>query len=202
MDTSPSCRVDTPQLPSRASTSRDRVTWRWKVETPLPGFNSPVVWNNRLFLSGATEEAREVYCYDTELGDLLWKQALPRFPGTPVPPPEPARLPREPITWDRIWQTLLSERTLNVLLFLGAFLMLASAITYVVYNWENLPPAAQLAAIVGQVGGVELQVVGPRDLGQRRQAAAELEDDAVVAGVMGRADVDEARGRRRGLDGE
>jgi hypothetical protein len=64
------------------------------------------------------------------------------------PPARPPRPPREPVTWDRIWQTLLSERTLNILLFLGAFLMVASAITYVVYNWENLPPAAQLAAIV------------------------------------------------------
>ncbi|MEJ2734285.1 MAG: DUF2157 domain-containing protein, partial [Anaerolineae bacterium] len=63
-------------------------------------------------------------------------------------PTRPPRPPREPITWDRIWQTLLSERTLNILLFLGAFLMVASAITYVVYNWETLPPAAQLAAIV------------------------------------------------------
>ncbi len=60
----------------------------------------------------------------------------------------PARPPREPITWDRIWQTLLSERTLNVLLFLGAFLLIASATTYVVYNWETLPPAVQLAFIV------------------------------------------------------
>ena len=69
-------------------------------------------------------------------------------PAAPPPPPKPPRPPREPITWDRIWQTLLTERTLNVLLFLGAFLMVASAITYVVYNWENLPPVAQLAAIV------------------------------------------------------
>ncbi len=69
----------------------------------------------------------------------------------PAPPPRPSKPPkppREPITWDRIWQTLLSERTLNVLLFLGAFLMVASALTYVVYNWETLPPAAQLGFIV------------------------------------------------------
>jgi hypothetical protein len=69
-------------------------------------------------------------------------------PAVPAPPPKPPRPPREPLTWDRIWRSLLSERTLNVLLFLGAFLIVASAITYVVYNWENLPPAVQLAAIV------------------------------------------------------
>lgn len=66
----------------------------------------------------------------------------------PVRPSKPPKPPRQPITWDRIWQTLLSERTLNVLLFLGAFLMVASATTYIVYNWEALPPAVQLGAIV------------------------------------------------------
>ena len=66
----------------------------------------------------------------------------------PARPPKPRKPPREPVTWDRVWQTLLSERTLNVLLFLGAFLMVASATTYIVYNWETLPPAVQLGFIV------------------------------------------------------
>ena len=60
---------------------------RWKVDVPLPGFNSPVVWDNRLFINGATEQMREVYCYDTETGALLWRQPLPAFPGTPETPP-------------------------------------------------------------------------------------------------------------------
>lgn len=60
---------------------------RWKVETQRADFNSPVVWGDRLFISGATEETREVYCYDAETGELLWKQALPSFPGTPAEPP-------------------------------------------------------------------------------------------------------------------
>ena len=66
----------------------------------------------------------------------------------PVRPTRPTKPPREPITWDRVWQTLLSRRTLNVLLFLGVFLLVASATTYLVYNWETLPPAAQLAVII------------------------------------------------------
>ncbi len=76
---------------------------------------------------------------------------VPMAVPEPVPAPapaRPARPPREPITWDRIGQTLLSQRTLNVLLFLGAFLLMASAATYLVYNWEALPPAAQLAFIL------------------------------------------------------
>ncbi|MCP4645297.1 MAG: PQQ-binding-like beta-propeller repeat protein [bacterium] len=61
---------------------------RWKVEDPLLGYNSPVVWGTHLFLSGATEEAREVACFDTETGGLLWRNALPAFPGTPATPPD------------------------------------------------------------------------------------------------------------------
>ena len=61
---------------------------RWKVEVPLSGFNSPVVWDDRLFVSGATEQVREVFCYDTDTGALLWRQPLPPFPGTPEVPPD------------------------------------------------------------------------------------------------------------------
>ncbi len=49
----------------------------WKAEVPLPGQNSPVVWENRVFLTGATETKRQVYCYDAETGDLLWSGDVP-----------------------------------------------------------------------------------------------------------------------------
>ncbi len=48
----------------------------WKTKVPLPGENSPVVWGDRLFLAGANEHLREVYCYDTTTGKLLWKQSV------------------------------------------------------------------------------------------------------------------------------
>lgn len=60
---------------------------RWKVKVPLPGGNSPVVWGNKVFLSGANEESREVYCFDTETGQMLWKQTLRPFDGTPAEAP-------------------------------------------------------------------------------------------------------------------
>ncbi len=44
----------------------------WKVEVPLPGMSSPVVWGNKVFLTGASEEKREVYCYDLASGTRLW----------------------------------------------------------------------------------------------------------------------------------
>lgn len=44
----------------------------WKSAISLPGHNSPVVWGDRVFLSGATETAQQIYCYDLASGQLLW----------------------------------------------------------------------------------------------------------------------------------
>ncbi len=60
----------------------------WTAEPPLGGTNSPVVWEKRLYLSGATDTAREVFCFDTETGALLWRYALQPMPGTPEKPPK------------------------------------------------------------------------------------------------------------------
>jgi outer membrane protein assembly factor BamB len=46
----------------------------------LPGNSSPVVWGDRIFLTGADEQTREVFCFDARSGELLWRQAVP---GTP-----------------------------------------------------------------------------------------------------------------------
>ncbi|QDV41798.1 outer membrane biogenesis protein BamB [Stieleria neptunia] len=48
----------------------------WKSEVPLPGVNSPIVWEDRVFLSGATEDARSVYCFDVGSGELLWSRDI------------------------------------------------------------------------------------------------------------------------------
>lgn len=46
----------------------------WKTPIPRPGASSPVVWEGRVFLSGADETAREVYCFDANTGTMLWRQ--------------------------------------------------------------------------------------------------------------------------------
>jgi len=48
----------------------------WKTPVPLAGNNSPVVWGDRIFLSGADESQREVYCFDARSGELLWKSSV------------------------------------------------------------------------------------------------------------------------------
>jgi len=60
---------------------------KWKLEVPLPGGNSPVIWGDKLFLSGADEASRAVYCFDTETGEMLWTQTLEPFEGTPADSP-------------------------------------------------------------------------------------------------------------------
>jgi len=45
----------------------------WKTAVPLHADNSPIVWGKRLFVSGATKQNREVYCFDVDSGKLLWQ---------------------------------------------------------------------------------------------------------------------------------
>jgi len=49
----------------------------WKTPVPLPGKGSPVVWNDRVFLSGGTPEKLQVYCFDAKSGELLWAKDAP-----------------------------------------------------------------------------------------------------------------------------
>lgn len=48
----------------------------WKTPVPLASLNSPIVWQDRVFLSGATEERREVYCFDAATGEILWQKEV------------------------------------------------------------------------------------------------------------------------------
>jgi outer membrane protein assembly factor BamB len=45
---------------------------RWKVKVPLEGNSSPVTYNNHIFLTGGTKDARQVFCFDVNDGKLLW----------------------------------------------------------------------------------------------------------------------------------
>ena len=56
----------------------------WKTEVPKPGKNSPVVWEDKLFLSGADEQGSQVYCFNTDTGNLLWKHDVDNIPGSPA----------------------------------------------------------------------------------------------------------------------
>ena len=55
----------------------------WKTPVPLPGHNSPIVWDNRIFLTGATGEKQQVFCFDADSGELLWSGDV-SIPLTPA----------------------------------------------------------------------------------------------------------------------
>ena len=60
---------------------------RWKTEIPKPGYNSPVLWAEKLFLAGGDSEARVVYCFHAKTGELLWQQEVSDIPGSPASMP-------------------------------------------------------------------------------------------------------------------
>lgn len=60
----------------------------WKSPVPVSGFNSPIVWGNRVFLSGGDAERREVLCYDANSGQLLWQRVVEKLPGSPAKQPD------------------------------------------------------------------------------------------------------------------
>ncbi len=60
----------------------------WKTQVPQKGYNSPVIWDKKLFLSGADNNLREVYCFDIVSGKLLWKQAVDKIRGSPALAPK------------------------------------------------------------------------------------------------------------------
>jgi hypothetical protein len=62
----------------------------------------------------------------------------------PVPPPEP-RIPFR----ERLWQMLLSERTLQALLFLGIFLLFSAALSFVAWGWKDFSAAVRVAIPIG-----------------------------------------------------
>lgn len=51
----------------------------WKSAIPLSGHNSPLVWGDRVFVTGADAEkfVYQVYCYDAADGKLLWTGDVP-----------------------------------------------------------------------------------------------------------------------------
>jgi outer membrane protein assembly factor BamB len=61
---------------------------KWKVTVPVKGFSSPVIWDNKLFVTGANPDERRVYCYDKNNGKLIWQHQADNIPGSPPTAPK------------------------------------------------------------------------------------------------------------------
>jgi outer membrane protein assembly factor BamB len=76
---------------TKLPTSWDGATGKnilWKTELPIHGYNSPVIWNEKLFLSSANISKRVVYCYDRNSGKLLWESEVNNIQGSPATQPK------------------------------------------------------------------------------------------------------------------
>jgi len=60
---------------------------RWKVAFSKPGYNTPVIWGDRIYLSGGDAQARMVACYNRHTGQLIWEKEVTGIPGSPASPP-------------------------------------------------------------------------------------------------------------------
>jgi outer membrane protein assembly factor BamB len=61
---------------------------KWKITVPGTGKNSPVIWGDKLFITGAVNGKCEVYCIDKNSGTILWTGAASDFPGSSSEEPE------------------------------------------------------------------------------------------------------------------
>jgi outer membrane protein assembly factor BamB len=60
----------------------------WKVQLPKPGKSSPVIWEDKIFLTGAEGTECDVYCIDKKTGAVLWTGSAATVPGEPEEQPE------------------------------------------------------------------------------------------------------------------
>jgi outer membrane protein assembly factor BamB len=56
----------------------------WKIQVPKPGKSSPVIWDDKIFITGAQDKVCEVYCINKESGDIIWIGSASDIPGEPT----------------------------------------------------------------------------------------------------------------------
>ena len=59
---------------------------RWQTPLAQPGFSSPIVWEDRVFLTAADERERAVLAFDLMSGAPLWRQVV-AYGGGDIPLP-------------------------------------------------------------------------------------------------------------------
>jgi outer membrane protein assembly factor BamB len=62
----------------------------WRTNVPLAGYNSPVVWGDRVFLTGGDKKSRLVFCFDAATGSLRWQRPVTptNALAAPIDPPD------------------------------------------------------------------------------------------------------------------
>lgn len=60
----------------------------WKTEIPFKGQSSPIINGNKVFITGADDQTRSLFCYDLNTGKLIWKADAKDIPGSPASMPK------------------------------------------------------------------------------------------------------------------
>lgn len=60
----------------------------WQSPIPKHGYNSPVITGRNVFITGADNSARELYCYDVWTGELKWTVKADKISGSPSSMPK------------------------------------------------------------------------------------------------------------------
>jgi outer membrane protein assembly factor BamB len=60
----------------------------WKIVLPGRGKSSPVIWGDKIFVTGTNDKQCEVYCINTKSGELLWKGSASGITGEPADAPK------------------------------------------------------------------------------------------------------------------
>lgn len=60
----------------------------WKARIPKSGKSSPVIWGDKLFVTGAESKQFEVYCINKTTGEIIWTASASGVPGEPSEIPE------------------------------------------------------------------------------------------------------------------
>lgn len=61
---------------------------KWKVKVPKSGKSSPVIWGDKLFVTGAEGSSCEVYCLNKNTGEIIWTASASGLPEEPAVLPE------------------------------------------------------------------------------------------------------------------
>jgi outer membrane protein assembly factor BamB len=61
---------------------------KWKIAVPKSGKNSPVIWGDKLFITGAVNGDCEIYCINKKTGETIWTGSGSGFPGASSEVPE------------------------------------------------------------------------------------------------------------------
>jgi len=60
---------------------------KWKIKVNSHGYSSPIIWNEKIFLTGENENSLEVMCYNKLNGELIWTASASGIDGEPQEAP-------------------------------------------------------------------------------------------------------------------